>query len=87
MVDFWASWCSPCIMKGPIVENVAIKMAGKINVRKCNVDEEQGLAIRLGIRSIPTLIIFENGKEVERFIGLHAESVLIEKLNALAAMA
>jgi len=63
------------------------KMAGKARVAKCNVDEEHELAARFGIRSIPTLIIFANSKEVERLIGLHAENVLIEKLNALVAKA
>ena len=84
LVDFWAPWCSPCRLQGPIIENVAAKMDGKAKVGKCNVDEEQELAARLGIRSIPTLIIFQNGREVERLIGLHAENVLITKLNALA---
>jgi len=83
LVDFWAPWCGPCRTQGPIVENVAAKMVGKAKVGKCNVDEEQELAARLGIRGIPTLIIFQNGKEVERLIGLHAENVLITKLNAL----
>ena len=87
LVHFWTSWYGPCRMQGPIVENVATKMAGKAKVGKCNVDEEQDLAVRLGIRSILTLIIFENGKEVEWLIGLHVENVLIEKLNALAVTA
>jgi thioredoxin 1 len=83
LVDFWAPWCSPCRMQGPVIEKVARQLTGKANVSKCNVDEEPGLASRFGIRSIPTLIIFHNGKEVERLIGLQPENILIEKINAL----
>ena len=83
LVDFWAPWCSPCRMQGPIIEKVARQLTGKAKVGKCNVDEEPGLASRFGIRSIPTLIIFHKGKEAARLIGLQPEHILIEKINAL----
>jgi thioredoxin 1 len=83
LVDFWAPWCAPCRMQGPIIEKIADKFAGKTKVGKCNTDEEQTLAIKLGIKSIPTLILFQNGKEIERFIGLQTEHTLIEKINNL----
>ena len=83
LVDFWASWCGPCQMQGPIIDKVAVQLTGKVKVGKCNVDEEPGLASRFGVRSIPTLVIFHNGKEIERFIGLQPEHTLIEKIAAL----
>lgn len=81
LVDFWAPWCGPCRMQGPIVEKVAEKMAGKAKVGKCNVDENQTTATKLGIRSIPTLIIFQDGKEVDRMVGVQQEQTLVEKLS------
>jgi thioredoxin 1 len=87
LIDFWAAWCGPCKMQGPIVEQVAEKMAGKAKVGKCNVDEQQGTAAKFGIQSIPTLIIFKDGKEVERMVGLRTEGDLVEKLDALVAPA
>ena len=87
LVDFWAPWCAPCKMQGPIIARVAERLVGKVKVGKCNVDEEQGLAARFGIRSIPTLIIFDGARETERLIGLQTENMLIEKLNLLTAAA
>ncbi|MFO8009903.1 MAG: thioredoxin [Dehalococcoidia bacterium] len=81
LVDFWAPWCGPCRIQGPIIEQVAYKVSGAAKVGKCNVDENQGLAGRLGIQSIPTLILFENGAEIDRMVGVQQESVLIEKLS------
>ena len=81
LADFWAAWCGPCKMQAPIIEKVAEKLSGKAKVGKCNVDEAQGLASKFGIMSIPTLIIFKDGKESQRFIGVQSENTLVEKLN------
>ena len=81
LIDFWAPWCGPCRMQGPIIEKVAQQMAGKAKVAKCNVDDNRELALRLGITSIPTLIIFRDGKEVDRMVGVQQEKVLIDKLS------
>lgn len=82
LVDFWAPWCGPCRSQGPIIEKVASKVSGKAKVGKCNVDDNKNLANRFGIRAIPTLIIFKDGKEIERMMGLQQENVLLKKLGA-----
>jgi thioredoxin 1 len=69
MVDFWAEWCGPCRMVGPAVEQVGKIMAGKIKVAKLNVDENQEIAMKYGIQSIPSLLLFKEGKEIGRTIG------------------
>lgn len=69
LVDFWATWCGPCRMVGPIIEQIAEEYAGKINVGKVNVDEEGTLAAQFAIVSIPTVILFRDGKIVEKIIG------------------
>jgi thioredoxin 1 len=69
LVDFWAEWCGPCRMVGPAVEQLSRSMNGKIRVAKLNVDENQEIALRYGIQSIPSLIVFKGGKEVARTIG------------------
>ena len=77
LVDFWATWCGPCRMLAPIVAEIAAENAGKIKVCKVNVDEEAELAIRYGISSIPTLLIFKDGKLVNSAIGyMKKEQVL-----------
>jgi thioredoxin 1 len=85
LVDFWAPWCGPCLMQGPILEKVAATMLGKANVGKCNVDEASETAARFGIRSIPTLIVLTDGKEVERFVGVQQQAALIAVLKKHAA--
>jgi thioredoxin 1 len=69
MVDFWAEWCGPCRMVGPAVEQVGKIMAGKVKVAKLNVDENQEIAMKYGIQSIPSLLLFKEGKEIGRTIG------------------
>lgn len=71
LVDFWASWCGPCRMLAPVIDSLSEEYEGKINVGKVNVDEEGALALRFGIVSIPTVIIFKDGNEVKRLIGVH----------------
>ena len=85
LVDFWAAWCGPCLMQGPIVTNVADKVAGKAKVGKCNVDEEGTLAMRFGIQSIPTLILFKDGQEIERYIGVQMERSLLDRIESAVA--
>ena len=81
LIDFWAPWCGPCKMQGPIVEKIAEAMGDKVTVGKCNVDDEQKLATKFSIRSIPTILILKDGKDVERLVGLQTEQVLQEKLD------
>lgn len=69
LVDFWATWCGPCQMIAPIVEEIALKYADKIKVGKVNVDEELGLAQRYKVVSIPTLVLFRNGEAVDTSVG------------------
>ncbi|MGC2575677.1 MAG: thioredoxin [Candidatus Nitrosopolaris sp.] len=69
LVDFWAEWCGPCRMVGPAVEKLSQTMSDKIRIAKLNVDENQEIAVRYGVRSIPTLLLFKAGKEIARTVG------------------
>jgi thioredoxin 1 len=81
LVDFWAEWCGPCKMLSPTIEQLSKDFEGKAKVVKINVDENQNLAAKYGIMSIPTIIIFKDGKIVEQFIGAQAKSVYDEALK------
>jgi len=83
LVDFWAVWCGPCQMQGPIVEDVAKEMEGKAKVGKVNVDENPESAGKYGVMSIPTLIIFKGGQPVKQMVGVQSKDVLIKALNAV----
>ncbi|OGX36719.1 MAG: thioredoxin [Omnitrophica WOR_2 bacterium RIFCSPHIGHO2_02_FULL_52_10] len=81
LVDFWAEWCGPCKVIAPIVEEIAREMDGKLKVAKVNVDEAQDLAGRYNIMSIPTLILFKNGKPVEQVVGAMSKDQLLAKIK------
>jgi len=83
LVDFWASWCQPCLMMGPIVEEIAKEMEGKIKVAKVNVDENQSLAREYGIMSIPALFLFKNGQVVKQWVGVRSKEELKEEIAEL----
>jgi len=81
LVDFWASWCMPCRMLAPTIEKLAEENQGKLKVCKLNTDENQNIAAQYGIQGIPTLIIFKEGKEVGRTVGVMSKEKLQEKLD------
>ena len=83
MVDFWASWCGPCRMLSPIVEELAGEFEGRAVIAKCNVDEAQEIPVKFGIRNIPTLLFFKNGELVDKVVGAASKGDITKKLEAL----
>lgn len=83
VVDLWAPWCGPCRMLGPVISELAADYDGRIVVGKCDVDEEDDLAIEFGVRNIPTILFFKGGQLVDKFVGAATKSTLDEKFKAL----
>ncbi len=81
LVDFWAAWCMPCKMMAPILNEVAIATEDEAKIYKLNVDEQQQVAAKYGIRNIPTMILFKDGKEIERIIGVKPKESIISSIQ------
>jgi thioredoxin 1 len=81
LVDFWASWCGPCKMIAPVIDEIANELAGTVTVAKVNVDEAPGVAAAQRVTAIPTLLIYKNGALIERSTGMTSKASLLEKLK------
>lgn len=81
LVDFWATWCGPCLMAAPIIEELAKEYEGKVKVGKLNVDENSQAAEKYGVMSIPTVIIFKDGKENKRQVGFGGKDTYVKLIN------
>jgi thioredoxin 1 len=81
VVDFWAAWCMPCKIFGPIIEEISDELDGKASFGKVDVDEERELAIQYDVASIPTLIIFQGGEEKQRLIGVQSKEAVLEAIG------
>ena len=85
LVDAWAAWCGPCRMIAPVIDELAAEMAGRVRVVKLNVDENPATAARFDLRSIPTLLVFKGGREVDRIVGVQPKSEISRRLGSLIA--
>ena len=82
LVDFWAEWCGPCKMLTPVIDQLSEEMKGKVKIVKMNIDENPEIPSTLGVRSIPTLMIFKDGKQVSSKVGAHPKNKLEEWINS-----
>ena len=85
LVDFWAEWCGPCKMLGPILDELADEYDGRVRVAKVNIDEHQQLAAQFGVRSIPTLLLFQQGQVADQIVGLRSKKDLKASFDRVAA--
>lgn len=83
MVDFWASWCGPCMMMAPIIDDVAAEYKGRFKFAKLNVEDNQVIASQLGIMNIPTFVFFKNGSEISRFSGAVSKQELAKRIDTV----
>ena len=83
VIDFWAEWCGPCRMVGPIIDELAAEYDGKVVIGKCDVDENDALAVKFGVRNIPTVVFLKGGEVVDKQIGAGPKSVFEEKIAKL----
>jgi thioredoxin 1 len=81
LVDFWAPWCGPCQMLGPIIDEIATELNGKVKVMKLNVDEEGAISTQYNVQGIPTVIIFKNGLVADQIVGFHQKQDYLTALN------
>lgn len=84
VVDFWADWCGPCKMLGPIIDEIADENEGDAVIAKLNVDEERNLARKFRVMSIPSILFFKDGKEVDRMVGVQSKEDLLSKIDSLS---
>ncbi|QDU72533.1 thioredoxin [Mucisphaera calidilacus] len=84
LVDFWAEWCQPCRMLGPTIDELATEYQGKVKVGKVDTDNNRDTAVKYGIQSIPTVMLFQNGEVVKKFVGLQPKPVFSEELDKVS---